>query len=299
MYTGGGVDVEALKIIISGIIDGITGFLPVSSSGHMAVLRNVLHFGGEDSILFDMLLKLAAIVVIVVGFRKDMLRLVKAFIELVLIGFNNLAALFSNIVKRDQREYYPVSGAYKRLAMMILVATVSTGIVGVCGRDFAAYAAGTVLLPGIFLVVTGIMLFLIDGIKKGEVSIKDAGLFEAFVIGGVQGLAVMPGLARCGMVIAVCLLFGFDRKLTWKFTFLAAVPSLIGTVILDIADMVHYGIDDAGNTGWYILAALLAVVTGYIGLVLLNRILKRGRFMVLSIYCLVLGAFTLASIVVL
>ena len=296
---GGGVNVEVLKIIISGIIDGITGFLPVSSSGHMAVLRNVLHFGGDDSILFDMLLKLAAIAVIVVGFRKDVLKLFKAFIELVLIGFNNLAAFFTNIVKRGGREYYPVSGAYKRLALMILVATVSTGIVGVCGRELAVYAAGTVLLPGIFLVVTGIMLFLIDSIKKGEVSIRDAGVFEAIVIGGVQGLSVMPGLARCGMVIAVCLLFGFDRKLTWKFTFLAALPSLLGAVILDIADMVRFGIEDAGNTGWYILAALLAVFTGYIGLALLNRILKKGRFLVLSIYCLVLGAFTIASIVVL
>ena len=290
---------DALKIIISGIIDGITGFLPISSSGHMAVLRNVLHFGGMDSVLFDMLLKLAAIVVIVLGFKKDVLRLIGAYIELVLIGVDNLRTLFVNIFSHKGDDYYPVNGAYKRLALMIIAATVSTGIVGLCARDFAAYASGTVLLPGLFLVVTGIMLFLIDGIKKGEVSIKEVGFFEAIAVGGVQGLAVMPGLARCGMVIAVCLLLGFDKKLTWKFTFLAAVPALIGTVILDIVDMVRYGVSDGADTGWYILAALLAVFTGYIGLVLLNRILKRGRFLFLSIYCLVLGAFALASMVVL
>ena len=112
-------------------------------------------------------------------------------------------------------------------------------------------------------------------------------------------MAVLPGLSRCGMVITVCLLFGFDRKLTWKFSFLCAVPSLVGTVVLDIMDLVRYGAADVANTGWYILASVLAAVSGYIGLVLLNQILKRRRFCILSVYCLALGGFMLASTIVL
>ncbi len=260
---------EALKIIISGMLDGLTGFLPVSSSGHLLMLKNVFGFGEGDSILFDLFLKLAAIAVIVFVFRKDILRMVK---------------LESDI--------------YCRLALLILTATVSTGIVGLGCRSFAGYAAGTVFFPGIFMIITGVMLFITDGIKKGEVKISDAGFFEAVVIGGVQGLSALPGLSRCGMVITVCLLFGFDRKLTWRFSFLCAIPSLLGTVILDIIDLARFGAADVANTGWYILASVFAMLTGYIGLVILNQILKRRRFRILSVYCLALGGFMLASMIV-
>ena len=109
---------EALKIIISGMIDGLTGFLPVSSSGHLLMLKNVFGFGEGDSILFDIFLKLATIAVIVFVFRKDILRMIK---------------LESDI--------------YRRLALLILTATASTGIVGLGCRSFAGYAAGTVFFP--------------------------------------------------------------------------------------------------------------------------------------------------------
>lgn len=260
---------EALKIIISGMIDGLTGFLPVSSSGHLLMLKNVFGFGEGDSILFDIFLKLATIAVIVFVFRKDILRMIK---------------LESDI--------------YRRLVLLILTATVSTGIVGLGCRSFAGYAAGTVFFPGIFMIITGVMLFITDGIKKGEVKISEAGFFEAVVIGGVQGLSALPGLSRCGMVITVCLLFGFDRKLTWRFSFLCAIPSLLGAIILDIIDLARFGAADVANTGWYILASVFAMLTGYIGLVILNQILKRRRFRILSVYCLALGGFMLASMIV-
>ena len=100
------------------------------------------------------------------------------------------------------------------------------------------------------------------------------------------------------MEITTCLLLGFDRKLTWRFSFLCAVPSLIGAVILDIIDIARFGVNDVGNTGWYISASVFAIITGYIGLVILNQILKRRRFRILSVYCLALGGFMLASMIV-
>lgn len=261
---------EALKIIISGMIDGLTGFLPVSSSGHLLMLKNVFGFGEGDSVLFDLFLKLATIAVIIFAFRKDILKLVRL-----------------------------ENGVYKKLALLIVVATVSSGIVGLGCKSFADYAAGTVFFPGIFMIATGVMLFVTDGIQKGEVKISDAGLFEAVVIGGVQGLSALPGLSRSGMVITVCLLLGFDRKLTWRFSFLCAVPSLLGTAILDIIELARFGAADVGNTGWYILASVFAMLTGYLGLVILNQILKKRRFRILSVYCLALGGFMLASMIVL
>lgn len=267
---GGGDNLQILKIIISGMVDGLTGFLPVSSSGHLMALNNVLGFGVGNSVLFDMMLKIASIAVIAFAFRRDMVRLLK-----------------------------PDSGAYRKLALMILTATIATGITGVACRSFAIYAANTVFFPGVFLIITGVMLFLTKGIKAGGLKISDVGFFEAFVTGAVQGLSVLPGLSRCGMVMTVCMLFGFEKKLTWRFTFLSAVPSLIGAVLLDIFDLVSFGVSDAGNTGWYILAAVFAMITGYLGLVIVNRILRRGRFMIPAVYCLVLGGCVMASMVVL
>lgn len=262
---------EILKIIISGIIDGLTGFLPISSSGHMVFFRNVLGFGPEPSVLFDTFLKLASILVILLAFSGD------------------IRKIFS----------FPSGGSYRNFTLMLVVSTISTAIVGCAGRELARFAESTVLIPAILMVATGVMLFLTGGIPKGRVSMDEADLLSAFIIGGVQGLSVMPGLARCGMVIACCLLFGYDRKLTWKFTFLSALIPLAGGVVLNIVEMAMKGVGDFSLTVWYILASLLAVVTGYIGLIFTRVALKKNNFMVFAIYCLVLGAVMLASMIVL
>lgn len=290
---------EVLKIIISGLIDGITGFLPISSSGHLAVLRNVLDFGVEDSVLFDIFLKLASIIVIMLGFGSAVPKILKAFVDILKIGISNIIIFFTNIGKEYKQDRIEITGGgYRKFTMMIIMATISTGLVGIFGRELSFYMSDTVLFPGIGLVVTGVLLFTTDGIPRGKVTTEEATYFSAFIIGIVQGFSVLPGMARSGMVIACCLLFGYKTNLVWKFTYLVALPSLAGSVIVDIVDVIINGAGDFNLIGWYLLAGVLAIITGYIGLLIVNRVLKRGKFLGFAIYCLVIGAFALASIIV-
>lgn len=289
---------EALKIIFTGIIDGLTGFLPVSSSGHLAVLRNVLGIVADSSVLFDIFLKTAALVVIVIAFKKDVIGLLKAARDLLRIAVVNIFITFSNIGKEKKEAYYPAaSTSYRKLALMILLALIPTGFIGYIGRDFASVAAGTVFFPGICIVATGVMLYMTEGIPQCNIVPLEASWFSAFVIGAVQGISVLPGLSRCGLVIAACLLFGYDKKLTFKFTFLSAIPALVGAIAVDVAELVDEGAADVNNIGFYIIAAVMAVITGYIGLSIVNKTIKKGKFKPFSIYCLVVGGITLASMI--
>ncbi len=289
---------EALKIIFTGIIDGLTGFLPVSSSGHLAVLKNVLGLVADTGALFDIFLKIAAFIVIVIAFKKDVTGLLKALVDVIKITFANLIIAFSNIGGRNKNEYYPVAGtSYRKLLLMILVALIPTAVIGYVGREFAAVAAGTVFFPGICIVATGVMLYMTEGITTGDIIPLEASWFSAFVIGAVQGISVLPGLSRCGLVVAACFLFGFDKKLTFKFSFLTAIPALIGAVVVDILDLIEYGVEDVNNIFFYIIAMVMAVITGYIGLAIIKKTINRGRFKGFSLYCLIMGGITLASII--
>lgn len=290
---------EALKILLAGLIDGLTNFLPISSSGHLAIMRNIFHFGVEESCLFDSFLSLATIIVILVGFKKDFIKLLYAFFEVIAMGLGNAVTFFKNLFVKEKDDYYQFDGAYRKMALMIIVATFATGVVGYAGRTFAAYAATTRYLVGAGFVVTGVMLFLISNQPKGHVSVKDATYLSAFVVGAAQGLSVLPGMARCGLVIATCLMFGYETKLLRRFVFLVAVPSLIGDIILNIADMISGGVTDVRNIGWYLLAFLLAIVTGYVGLIIVNKAIKKGKYLGFALYCLIAGAFTFASMIVL
>lgn len=290
---------EVLEIIVSGIIDGFTGFLPVSSSGHLALLRNIFGFGVAQSDFFDIFLKLAAIITIYFAFSKDCKNIIKATWDIIRLCIANVLIFFSNRGREKKGEYYQIAGSgYRKLTLMIMLSTLATGILGVFGRDFAKYAAGTVIIPAVCIILTGVVLFTTYGIPRGDVGINEATYFSAFVIGCVQGLSVLPGLARCGMVIACCMLFGYKSKLTMKFTFLVALPSLIGIVILDIIDCIGAGIPDVSNILFYLIAGCFSIVTGYVGIRIVNRLLKTGSFIYTAVYCLVIGAGAFAAVIV-
>lgn len=290
---------KALKILFMGLVDGITSFFPISSSGHQAVLNNVFDFGVGDSLLFDSLLSLSIIIVIILGFKKDFVRLIKAFAGLLVTGAINLGIWIKNIFSQEKESYLDINSTYMKMALMILLATISTGIIGCFGRSIAVFASSGRWLVATDFVFTGVMLFLISNKPLANITIKEATFLSAYIIGAVQGLSVMPGMSRCGLVIATCLLFGYEAKLTRRFVFLVAIPSLIGKIVLNVFDMIEFGVKDISNIVWYLLASLLAMISGYFGLRIINKAIKKQNYLFFSIYCLVAGAFVFASIFVL
>lgn len=290
---------EIIKILITGIIDGLTGFLPVSSSGHLAILRNKFGFGVADSILFDICLKLAAFIVIFFVMKKDVIKVLKAGKRVIKAGFANVLLFFANIGKFEKDEYYSLAtGNYSKLFCMLMVSLIPTAIVALLTRDLAFALNQMAFIPAIFIIITGVMLYLVSTLENGDVNPMEASYFAAFVIGGVQGLAVFPGLSRCALVLSMCLLFHFDRKFTYKFTFLTAFFALIGAIIVDFIDLFGSEVKDIKWLFCYILAGGLAFCFGYVGLLIVKKSIYKGKFLAYSIYCLVVGAVALAAMVV-
>lgn len=291
---------EYLKIIISGIIDGITGFIPVSSSGHIAVLRNTFGITADESALFDAFLKLAALLVIVFALKKDIKGVLKAVPRVLKVWLYNIITFFGNINKLEKEEYkYNSDHSYSKLLLMCLVGTIPTAIIGYASRDLVSLTNNTVIFPGLFLIITGVCLFITNDLAGGDVTPKSASYFGAFIIGLLQGVSAFPGLSRVGMVIAGCLVLHYDKKLTYKFSFLLAVPALIGVIAVDIIEMIKYGVNDFKLIPFYIIAAILAFVTGSLGIRIVHHSIKQGKYISYAIYCLVFGAFALAAMVVL
>lgn len=180
-----------LKAIFLGFVQGITEFLPVSSSGHLAICKHLLNMQLDTGILFDCLLHFATLIAICIVFHKDVFGMIVEFFKMIGDIFHNLFELIKTKDK-SKRDYRKVVGSpYRKLVLMILVSSVPTAIIGFAAKDLVETLEETLLFPGIFLIITAIILFVADRIKDGNKSIKEATYPDSLIIGVAQGIATL------------------------------------------------------------------------------------------------------------
>ncbi len=269
---------SVFQAIFLGVVQGLTEFLPVSSSGHLAVFQNLFHIDTGSGVLFDVLLHVGTLVSIFIVFRKDIILLVKEFCGMI-------ADLF-----RKMRDPYIVviNSAYRKLVLLIIVSTIPTGILGIVAKDFVEYAAGSLLIVGICLIITAASLFLADMVGDGRKSVKSTTYLNAFEIGMAQGVATLPGISRSGFTITACLLCGFKREFAVKYSFIMSMPAILGAAILELKD-----VSKADFSGSMILNCIIGMLVaggvGFIALNLMIAVVKNKKYIFFSIYCFVLG----------
>ncbi|MBR1875484.1 MAG: undecaprenyl-diphosphate phosphatase [Lachnospiraceae bacterium] len=273
-----------VQAIILGFIQGMTEFLPVSSSGHLAIMQNVFGINTESGVLFDVLLHVATLVSICIVFRKDVIMLIKEF-------FGMAADLFRKI-----KEPYIVivNSSYRKFVLLIIISTVATGVLGIAAKDFVEYAAGSLLIVGICLIVTAIVLFLADMAGDGRKGAKSASYLNAFEIGMAQGVATLPGISRSGATITACLLCGFKKEFAVKYSFLMSIPAILGAAVLELKD-----ISKADLSGSMLLNSLVGMLVagsvGYVALKVMIAVVKNKKYIFFSIYCFVIGVGAIAA----
>ena len=273
-----------LQAILLGFIQGVTEFLPISSSGHLALIQKIFQIDIGGGVLFDVLLHFGTLVSICVVFRKDIVLLIKEF-------FGMVADLFRRI-----RDPYIVviNSSYRKFVLMIIVSTIPTGVLGVVAKDFVEYASGSLLIIGICLIVTAIVLFLADMAGDGKKGAKSATYLNAFEVGMAQGVATLPGLSRSGLTLAASLLCGFKREFAVKYSFIMSIPAVLGAVILEIRD-----IDKSDFGGGMILNSLagmaVAGLVGFIALKVMIAVVKNRKYIIFSIYCFVVGIIAIVA----
>lgn len=264
--------------IILGLVQGVTEFLPVSSSGHLSILSNLFNLTtAEDGhLLFDVLLHLGTLVSICVVYWKD---IVQMFYEV--ISFANLGPLAG-----AQQERYP--GA--RLFVMLVIGTLPLFLI-LPVNDLLDRLYYRSVFIGIALVLTGCILYVSDKMTQGNKTGTSMRISDAIIIGICQMVATIPGLSRSGVTITAGLSVGLRREFAVKFSFLLSLTAVLGANILAIADAAKSGIDWSCVPA-YLVGMAVAMVSGIASISLLKLIAKKGKFGGFAYYCWVVGVLS-------
>jgi len=256
---------NSLQALFFGILQGITEFLPVSSSGHLVVGRALMQIK-DIPILFDVMLHVSTLVVVVIVFRKR-------------IG-NLFLSLFRFIGRRNTDS----DAVNLKLIVGIIAATVVTVVIGlgISVLELETYPR----IAAAFFLVTGIILILAR-YAGGEKGYKELGIKEALIAGLAQGFGVIPGVSRSGITISANLFAGLKREEAGEFSFLIAIPAILGATILEMRDF--DALLSAMNPVAVIVGIISSFVVGLVSLIVLLRLVKRGQLYIFSIYLLPLG----------
>lgn len=284
-----------LQAILMGIIQGLTEFLPVSSSGHLALFKILFGVETDTGILYDVLLHVGTLIAIFLVYYKDIGKLIAEGCCIVRDAFFNIVVFFRNKLLQEAEPYRRiVNSGYRKFVMLIIVSTIPTGVIGFFGRDVVAMASEILIVPGICLVVTAILLFIADRTKDGEKLPKGVTYTNAFGVGIAQGIATLPGLSRSGTTITACLLSGYQRNFAVKYSFIMSIPAILGALVLELTDLQAISVTST-EIVYYIIGMIIAAVVGFICIKTMLVIVRKKKFTGFAIYCLIIGIVSIVG----
>lgn len=261
-----------IKYLFLAIIQGITEPIPVSSSGHLVILKNIINMNELNDLNFEIILNFGSFIAIVAFFWNDIIKIIKDF--------------FSYLKTKEEK--YQANYKY---AWYIVLATIPAGIVGFIFKDFIENALGGVKIVGIALLITAVFLFLIRNMK-GTKEEQDITWKDALVIGLFQIVALFPGISRSGSTIVGGMFRGFKRDTAFKFSFMLYLPISLATMILGVKDLLEANI---GINLWscYLSCMIVTAIITYISTKWFNGIMKSGKLIYFVWYCLIVGTLVI------
>lgn len=276
------MDINIIQALILGMVQGLTEFLPISSSAHLVIVPELL--GVESSLAFDTLLHVGTLIAVISYFRSDVIAMIKAL-------FSSLADIprgrFKEEIRNDQ---------FKRLAWLILVGTIPAGLMGILLKDFFESLFSSVSAVGFFLLITGFILWGVERMPRGEKKTKEISFTNSLIVGIAQGCAIAPGISRSGATIATSLYLGFDREMAARFSFLLSIPAILGAALIQLKDLTA-GFDI--STGAFVGGLISAMIFSYLAIKFLMGYIKKHSLVIFAYYCWTVGIITLLLTVVL
>lgn len=265
--------------ILLGFIQGVTEFLPISSSGHLAIAEHLLGMEGASDIpeFFDVLLHLGTLFAVFVAYWSEIKEIVLEFFR----GCGDL-------IHHSTPERVP---PMRRMILLIIVGTLPLFLI-LPVKDKVEALAENMVFIGCALLVTGILLFFCDRVRSGRKTEKNARLTDALAVGVAQAIATCPGISRSGMTITAGCFTGFERRFAVRYSFLMSIPAILGANLLSIKDAVEAGIV-WHDVPTYLAGVIVAAAVGYACIRLLRYIAGKGRFGIFSYYCWIVGALVL------
>lgn len=267
--------------LLMGLIQALTEFLPVSSSGHLSILQNL--FGVKEieniGVLFDVMLHLGTLISVVIMYRREIWAMIKAFIGL----------FRRNRPEEKSRE----ERGSARLILLVIIATLPLLII-LPVKKYIENLYGSLAFVGGALIVTGFLLFFSDRCKRGNRDENSATLLDAFIVGCLQAVATAPGISRSGTTISCGLFRGFDRKFAVRFSFILSIPAVLGANVLSLIDVLRDGMDTS-LLPIYVAGVAVAAVVGCFAIKLVRLLTEKNKFGRFSYYCWAVGAAVLIA----
>ena len=271
-----------LSSILLGLIQGLAEFLPISSSGHLALFQTF--FGMENVeekyMFFTVLLHFGTLISVCVVYWRDIADMIREF-------FLGIAALAG---RKDTGVTPPPA---RRMVMLIIIATLPLFIM-VLLQDAINQLFSNSIMVSCALMATGFILFFSDRLAKGHKTARNATVVDALIVGCGQALAVIPGLSRSGTTISVGMLRGFDRSFAVRFSFLLSLPAILGANVLEIKDAVEAGFP-VEELPMYLVGVAVAAVVGYFAIRLVKSLADKGKFGKFAYYCWAVGLGSLIA----
>ncbi len=258
------------QAIILGLIQGLAEFLPISSSGHLALLQYFFGINGEQVLPFAVLLHLGTLISVFIIYWKDIAELLV-----------ELCRVFKDIFTGKGLRIN--ANPTRRLGFMIIVATIPTAIMGLLFNDFfnSLYLNITAVAAG--LILTGIILIVAEKMSTGKKDVTEMKFRHAVFVGIMQGIAICPGISRSGSTLFGSLLSGLDRKFAVKFVFLVSIPSILGSVVMEAPDAFAQGMD-MSLLGPVIAGVVVAAISGIVAIKWMIKVVSDKSLFGFTVY---------------
>ncbi|OGO77943.1 MAG: undecaprenyl-diphosphatase [Clostridiales bacterium GWB2_37_7] len=249
-----------IQAIILGIVQGLTEFLPISSSGHLVLMQKI--FGiTEPTLIFDTSVHLGTLIAVFAVFKDDIIQILKK--------------------------------PFQKLTWLLLAGTIPTAIVGIAFKDTfeQMFRSGSTL--GFEFLATGAILLWSGTLKSGRKSVRETSYFDAAFIGVMQGLAIMPAISRSGLTISGALFRNLDREFAARFSFLLSVPAILGAAVFQVKDIMEVGGGSGIGMNALIAGSVAAALAGYVSIKYMLRVLREGKIKYFAYYVFALGTLVI------
>ncbi len=266
-----------LESLILGLVQGLTEFLPVSSSGHLAVIQYLFGVSADNVLVFTVMLHFGTLIAIFIAYWKDIKELI---IEL----FATLKDIFTGKgLQMNKNET-------RRMGVMIIVTSIPTGFFGICFNDFFEGFYSSMIFIGAALLITGCCLMYAEKKGGGDKDINTMTVKDAFLIGLCQSVAICPGISRSGSTLVGGLLCKFNRQHAVRYAFLISIPPVLGAFLLEVPDAVK-SVSSAADTSLGILVAgmVVAAVSGYAAIRIMIKAVTDNKLNYFSYYTWAVG----------
>ena len=268
-----------IEAVILGLVQGLAEFLPISSSGHLALLQKIFGVEGDKVLLFAVLLHVGTLVSVFVIYWKDIWELL---VELVVTIKDLCTGKGLRLSERPVR----------KLGIMIIVATIPTAMIGLLFNDFFEGLYTSMISVGVGFLITGVIMYVAEKMSAANKGIEKMNFRNAIFVGVLQGIAIYPGISRSGSTLVGGLITGLKRDFAVKFAFLISIPSILGSVVLELPDAIKAGTDPT-LLGPIAAGVVVAAISGFFAIKTMIRIVSNKKLSYFSYYVWVLGIFTI------